>query len=80
MPANSRRRCPAGSIAEASGLGADRWCCAAGHSGMVERELVRMLLATGSVAVARYLQWIVDGDSEAQVSVDMSWPAAPLVL
>ncbi|MCV7174556.1 hypothetical protein [Mycolicibacterium sphagni] len=50
------------------------------HGGMVERELARMLLATGSVAVARYLHWIVDGNSEAQVSIDMSWPAAPLVL
>lgn len=54
--------------------------CEAGHSGPVESELARVLLATGGVAVARYVRWIVDGNSEPQVFIDMSWPAAPLLL
>lgn len=54
--------------------------CEEGHSGAVESEFARMLLATGSVAVARYVQWIVDGTFEPQVCIDTSWPAAPLLL
>jgi hypothetical protein len=69
------RRLDRGSV----GVGRHKVVCAAGHRGVVESELARMLLATASVAVALYVQWLVDGNLEAQVSIELSWPAAPLV-